>query len=164
MNLDNLISSQFELDKFNTDKERIKELQDKINDMQYVVNSMQALKERLCQSIYKDWQKKTKELFPELHPCERGEFTDVSLTLEGKKVDIFISENKEGLYCQVEFSPSLQEEERDINGTCIEKLKGLLPSFDNKHVWKYISHLEFDEVFQLFVDVVNRCKQLENNG
>lgn len=85
MNLDNLISSQFELDKFNTDKERIKVLQEKIDDMQEVVNSMQALQGRLRQSIYEDWQKATKELFPELHPCERGALTDVSLTLEGKR-------------------------------------------------------------------------------
>lgn len=163
MNLDNLISSQFELDKFNTDKERIKVLQEKIDDMQEVVNSMQALQGRLCQSIYEDWQKATKELFPELHPCERGALTDVSLTLEGKKVDIFISSNSK-MYCQVEFSPSLPQEERDINGTCIEKLKDLLPSCNTNCVWKYIPPLEFDEVYQLFVDVVNRCKQLANNG
>lgn len=163
MNLDNLISSQFELDKFNTDKERIKVLQEKIDDMQEVVNSMQALQGRLCQSIYEDWQKATKELFPELHPCERGALTDVSLTLEGKKVDIFISSDSK-MYCQVEFSPSLPQEERDINGTCIEKLKDLLPSCNTNCVWKYIPPLEFDEVYQLFVDVVNRCKQLANNG
>lgn len=163
MNLDNLISSQFELDKFNTDKERIKVLQEKIDDMQEVVNSMQALQGRLCQSIYEDWQKATKELFPELHPCERGALTDVSLTLEGKKVNIFISSDSK-MYCQVEFSPSLPQEERDINGTCIEKLKDLLPSCNTNCVWKYIPPLEFDEVYQLFVDVVNRCKQLANNG
>ena len=163
MNLDNLISSQFELDKFNTDKERIKVLQEKIDDMQEVVNSMQALQGRLCQSIYEDWQKATKELFPELHPCERGALTDVSLTLEGKKVDIFISSDSK-MYCQVEFSPSLPQEERDINGICIEKLKDLLPSCNTNCVWKYIPPLEFDEVYQLFVDVVNRCKQLANNG
>ncbi len=163
MNLDNLISSQFELDKFNTDKERIKVLQEKIDDMQEVVNSMQALQGRLCQSIYEDWQKATKELFPELHPCERGALTDVSLTLEGKKVDIFISSDSK-MYCQVEFSPSLPQEERDINGTCIEKLKDLLPSCNTNCVWKYIPPLEFDEVYKLFVDVVNRCKQLANNG
>ena len=163
MNLDNLISSQFELDKFNTDKERIKVLQEKIDDMQEVVNSMQALQGRLRQSIYEDWQKATKELFPELHPCERGALTDVSLTLEGKKVDIFISSDSK-MYCQVEFSPSLPQEERDINGTCIEKLKDLLPSCNTNCVWKYIPPLEFDEVYQLFVDVVNRCKQLANNG
>ena len=163
MNLDNLISSQFELDKFSTDKERIKVLQEKIDDMQEVVNSMQTLQGRLCQSIFEDWQKKTKELFPELHPCERGALTDVSLILEGKKVDIFISSNSK-MYCQVEFSPSLPQEERDINGTCIEKLKDLLPSCNTNCVWKYISPLEFDEVFQLFIEVVNRCKQMANNG
>ena len=162
MNLDNLISAQFELDKFGTDKERIKALQEKIDDMQEVINSMQSLQGRLFQSIYEDWQKETKELFPELYPCERGALTDVSLNLEGKKVDIFISSNSK-MYCQVEFSPSLPQEERDINGTCIEKLKDLLPSCDANCVWKYISPLEFDEVFQLFVDVVNRCKQLANN-
>lgn len=163
MNLDNLISSQFELDKFSTDKERIKVLQEKIDDMQEVVNSMQTLQGRLCQSIFEDWQKKTKELFPELHPCERGALTDVSLILEGKKVDIFINSNPK-MYCQVEFSPSLPQEERDINGTFIEKLKDLLPSCNTNCVWKYISPFEFDEVFQLFIEVVNRCKQMANNG
>ena len=95
------------------------------------------------------------------HAC--GFDTNIAESRTEEKVDIFISRDSR-LYCQVEFSLSLQEEERDINGTCVEKLKDLLPSCNNICVWKYISPLEFDEVFQLFVDVVNRCKQLVNNG
>lgn len=163
MNLDNLISSQFELDKFSTDKERIKALQEKIDDMQEVVNSMYSLQGKFRQSILDCWKKTTKEFFPDLHPCERGDLTDVSLTLEGKKVDIFISSNSK-LYCQVEFSPSLPQDERNISGTCIEKLKDILPSSNDNCVWKYISPHEYDEVFHLFVDVVKRCKQMTKNG
>lgn len=158
MNLDNLISSQFELDKFSNDKERIKALQEKINDMQEVINSMYSLQEKFRQFIFEDWRRKTKELFPDLHPCERGSFTDVSLTLGGKKVDVYISANSK-LYCQVEFNPS-----SPIDGTCIEKLIDILPSRGDNCVWKYIAPHDYDEVFQLFIKVVNRCKQLANNG
>lgn len=163
MNLDNLIIKQFELGKFSTDKERIKVLQDNINDMNEVIKSMESLQERYRQSIFEEWKKKTKELFPELQPCERGEFADVSLTLDGKKADIFINSNSR-LYCQLEFSPSLPQEDRNILGTCIENLKDILPDRDNLHVWKYFSPHEYDEVFQLFIEVVDRCKQIASNG
>ena len=163
MNLDNLIIKQFELGKFSTDKERIKVLQDNINDMNEVIKSMESLQERYRQSIFEEWKKKTKELFPELQPCERGEFTDVSLTLDGKKADIFINSNPR-LYCQLEFSPSLPQEDRNILGTCIENLKDILPDRNNLCVWKYFSPHEYDEVFQLFIKVVDRCKQIASNG
>lgn len=166
MNLDNLISSQFELDKFSTDKERIKALQEKINDMQEVINSMYSLQERFRQSIFEDWKRKTKEMFPDLHPCERGALTDVSVILDGKKTDIFIQEENNGkLYCQIEFSTELDDEERYIEGTKIQTLSDILPKPQNGTcLFKYIEPHEYDEVFQLFVDVVNRCKQLANNG
>lgn len=161
MNLDNLITAQFELDKLNNQQDRIKVLQSKIDDMQDVINSMNALKDRLRKSIIEDWKQRTREMFPDLNPCKRGELTDVSITTgDGKEICVFISnERDQKLYCQVEFSRELPQEERIITGSEIESLKDLLPDCSNDCVWKYITRHEYEDVFTLFVTVVKRCKQ-----
>lgn len=159
MNLDNLIKTQFELDKFDNPQDRIKSLQEKIDDMQDLINSMNALRDRLRQPVIEDWRDKTRNLFPNLNPCKRGELTDVTLTTtDGKDICVFISnERDQKLYCQVEYSRDIPQEERVIAGSDIVSLKDILPDSNNHCVWKYITRHEYDEVFNLFVKVVNRC-------
>ena len=159
MNLDNLIKTQFELDKFDNPQDRIKSLQEKIDDMQDLINSMNALRDRLRQPVIEDWRDKTRYLFPNLNPCKRGELTDVTLTTtDGKDICVFISnERDQKLYCQVEYSRDIPQEERVIAGSDIVSLKDILPDSNNHCVWKYITRHEYDEVFNLFVKVVNRC-------
>lgn len=163
MNLDNLISSQFELEKFNTQHEKLKVLQEKIDNMNEVVKSMEELRGRLRQPIFDQWKQKTIERYKECHPCERNEYTSVSIMINGKQVDVIISEDKNGLYCLIEYSPD-KESERNREGSPIdEPFKALLPLVTPVARYKYIPQHEYDQAFQLFVDVVNRCKQLAKN-
>lgn len=157
MNLDNLITTQFELDKFDNPQDRIKALQEKIDDMQDVVNSMNTLKHRLRQPIFEDWKERTKKLFPDFHPCERNAFTSVSIIMEAKQVDIVINEDGGGLYILAEFSPNLNEEQRYREGSVIDLcFEQILPKSNKYARWKYVQQHGYDEAFELFVKAVSR--------
>ena len=73
MNLDQLIGNYLKLDKCKNDKERACLLQEKINELQDLVQKMQSLKDKTRQNIFEEWKQITKEKFPELHPLEKGE-------------------------------------------------------------------------------------------
>lgn len=163
MNLDKLISDHFELDKCKNDKERACLLQEKMNELQDLIYKMQSLKDRTRQNIIEEWKQITKERFPDLHPLEKGEYTDVSFnSINGKKVNVIINDNGQ-LYCQVQFDTNLPQEERKVENTKIMALKDILPEpkkNPNDCVWKYFSKDDYDGVFNLFLEVVERCKKL----
>lgn len=163
MNLDKLISDHFELDKCKNDKEKACLLQEKMNELQDLIQKMQSLKDRTRQNIIEEWKQITKERFPELHPLEKGEYTDVSFnSINGKKVNVIINDNGQ-LYCQVQFDTNLPQEERKVENTKIMALKDVLPEpkkNPNDCIWKYFSKDDYDGVFNLFLEVVERCKNL----
>ena len=163
MNLDKLISDHFELDKCKNDKERACLLQEKMNELQDLIYKMQSLKDRTRQNIIEEWKQITQERFPDLHPLEKGEYTDVSFnSINGKKVNVIINDNGQ-LYCQVQFDTNLPQEERKVENTKIMTLKDILPEpkkNPNDCIWKYFSTDDYDGVFDLFIEVVERCKKL----
>ena len=163
MNLDKLISDHFELDKCKNDKERACLLQEKMNELQDLIQKMQSLKDKTRHNIIEEWKQITKERFPELHPLEKGEYTDVSFNnIDGKKVNVIINDNGQ-LYCQVQFDTNLPQEERKVENTKIMTLKDILPEpkkNPNDCIWKYFSTDDYDGVFDLFIEVVERCKKL----
>jgi hypothetical protein len=163
MNLDKLISDHFELDKCKNDKERACLLQEKMNELQDLIQKMQSLKNRTRQIIFEEWKRITKDRYPDLHPLEKGYFTDVSFNnISGKKVNVFIHEDAQ-LYCQVQFDTDLPQEERKVENSKIMTLKDILPEpkkNPNDCVWKYFSKDDYDGVFNLFIEVVERCKKL----
>ena len=162
MNLDKLISDHFELGKCKNDKEKACLLQEKMNELRDLIQKMQSLKDRTRQNIIEEWKQITKERFPDLHPLEKGEYSDVSFnSINGKKVNVIINENNQ-LYCQVQFDTDLPQEERKVENTKIMKLTDVLPQQNNNHdcVWKYFSKDDYDGVFNLFLEVVERCKKL----
>ncbi len=156
MNLDKIITSHFELNKFEDTTDKIKALREQIGNMQEVIDSMEAFKERLRQEIFSKWRKETESLFSELHPNEQKQFTDVSFMVDGKKVVVLINEDRSGLYCQVQYD--INEAIRAIAGTWIEELKDILPEYSNDCVWKYIPCDNYDEVYNLFLKVINHIK------
>ena len=161
MNLENFITSHFELDKYDDTTDKIKALREQISNMQEVIYSMDAFKERLRQEIFSKWRKDTESLFPELHPNEQKQFTDVSLMVSNKKVVVLINENRSGLYCQVQYD--IKEANRAIAGTWIENLKDILPEYSNDCVWKYIPCDNYDEVYNLFLNVISRIRNYQKN-
>lgn len=161
MNLDNLISEHLGLDKCNDYRQKACLLQEKMDELQKLIAAMQSLKERTREKIFEEWKQATKERFPELHPLEQGCYTDVTLdNIHGKKVIVFITDDEKQLYCQVQFDDSLSEEEKIIEDTEIMKLRDILPSNNKNCIWKYFLLDDYDGVFNLFLEAVERCKKL----
>lgn len=169
MNLDNFIVSQLEL-KGKTEKECISILHEKISDFEEITSKMQSLVETYIQNIIKKWKERTKNSFPNLNPnSSEDAYTDVTFNLsDGKDVFIYIGEENNRLYCQVEFCQNVPDEEATITGTPIMELLDLLPERDEKNdfcIYKYENSWDgnFDAVYKLFVDVVEKAKVIFQN-
>lgn len=161
MNLDQLITDHLKLDKCKNDKERACLLQEKINELQDLVQKMQSLKDKTRQNIFEEWKQITKEKFPELHPSEKGYYTDVTIDLiNGKRVIALISQERTQLYCQVQFDYDLPQKERNIENSKLMTLKDILPDYNWWCIYKYFQQADYDGVFNLFIEVVERCKKL----
>lgn len=56
-------------------------------------------------TIVDSWKEDVKNQFPQLKPCEIGEYVGVDIALKGKVYSIFISEDKQKLYCMFSLNP-----------------------------------------------------------
>ena len=66
-------------------KKELKQLKKRYNDVFY--------------AIIESWKEDVKNQFPQLEPCDIGEYVGVNVTLKGIVYNIFISEDKQKLYC-----------------------------------------------------------------
>lgn len=159
MNLDKIIINYMKLEDCQSDKERANMLQERINDMQEVIGQMESLKSKYWKSyqenIFASWKKQTKEMFPNMHPNEAGYYTDVSFHIDGEKVLAYITEDKDGIYCQINF-----DSQKNISDTKIMKLKDILPEEHATARWKYFSSTDFDGVYNLFKEVAMKCREM----
>ena len=161
MELDKFLTSQLKL-QGKDEKECINTIQEKLNDFYRLTSMLEKRKGEYRQIIIDNWKKKTESSFPDFNPNEKGDYTDISITIDKKKVNVLINEDSNGLYCQVQFD--YKEDKRTIAGTWIESLKDILPRTGSDCVWKYLPCNNYDEVYNLFVDVINRCKQYIDKG
>ena len=166
MNLDKFISDHLKLEECKDDKERACLIQEKMNDLQNLIQKMQSLKDKTRQNIIEEWRKTTRERFPELHPLEKGALTDVTFdSINYKKTNVVIGVDNNGLYCQVQIDNEIPQENRQID---VEKFRSLRKSLTeparkvNNCIWKYFPQDDYDNVFNLFLEIVERCKKLRD--
>ena len=79
-----------------------------------------------------------------------------------KKVVIRLSEDNNGLYCQVEYDYSLPERQRNLNNSPLIDLRDVLsqPRKISDSIWKYFGFNDYDEVYSCFLDVVEKCLKM----
>lgn len=154
MSLEKIIIDYLELGNCKNDRERMKVLQEKINDMQETMNQMTKLKNSYREKEFELWKSQTRDLFPDMHPNEANYLTDISFFLNGEKVLLYIAENNQ-LYCQINF-----DSRKNIYDTKIMNLKDILPEEHATARWKYFPSTDFDGVYDLFIEVVNRCRDI----
>ena len=161
MSLDAFISDHLKLEECKDDKERACLLQEKMNELQGLFQKMQSLKDKARQNVFNEWKQITKEKFPQFCTSEKGYYTDVTIEMiKGKRVIALISKEKTQLYCQVQFDDSLPQKERNIENTKLMTLKDILPINNWWCIYKYFQQDDYDGVFNLFIEVVERCKKL----
>ncbi len=165
MNLSDFFYKNFNLDRYQGSYQaQVQTIQEQIDDMQSVLNKISEYQDSVREQIFEQWRAKTKELFPELKPCEMAAvgkaYCDVTIEFDSKPINIFIFEDSK-LYCQIQFDESLKNEQRLIKGTILEKFSDMLPDSNNHCVWKYFQRHNYADVFTLFQQIVERFVKIK---
>ena len=162
MNLEKIISSHFELDKCKDDKERVRLLSEKIDDIKELEQQMDNVWNAFRQRIFDGWKQDVKMKYPDLEPGYPEDYMGVSMMIGKKKVVIRLSEDNNGLYCQVEYDYSLPERQRNLNNSPLIDLRDVLsqPRKISDSIWKYFGFNDYDEVYSCFLDVVEKCLKM----
>ena len=119
--------------------------------------------------IPKNWKEESAMLFPQLKPCDIGEYVGVDVNIKGKVYNIFISEDRQKLCCMFSldrknkeyYSLSIKDAMDQVD---FEKLKITVNEYLHQHNKKVCStdvgyYVEFkkgqyDDAFQFYLEIV----------
>lgn len=158
MNLESLITSHLELDKFGDTIAQIEALNEKRSNFMELTNAIDSLKNNLRHRVFDEWKQKVQILYPEfVYETSRNDKVSVRFYLKEKPFIVRINEDSR-LYCQVEF-----EDGSEVKNTPLMNLYDMLPEPRNEEkinncIWKYFGSDDYNQVFDLFCKVVERCK------
>ena len=165
MNLREILMKHYKLDECKTDKERIEVIDEKLEEINEIWTQLDSLKnqlrDKITQSYIAKWEKivhkKYAEYFEAFKKLEYDGYIGVVFKISNKKVLVHINKEKNQLFCQAEYL----NENVCIANTSLEKLvKELLPSANQSCRWKYFQVDDYDEVFDCFQKVVDKCLDL----
>ena len=158
MNLESLITSHLELDKFGDTIAQIEALNEKRSNFMELINAIDSLKNNLRHRVFDEWKQKVQILYPEfVYETSRNDKVSVRFYLKEKPFIVRINEDSR-LYCQVEF-----EDGSEVKNTPLINLYDMLPEPRNEEkinngIWKYFGSDDYNQVYDLFCKVVERCK------
>lgn len=153
-------------------KENKKTLIDLINQIDQKKQELKQLKKdynAAFNEVTNSWIKEIKSLYPQLNSCNIGEYVGVDVTLNGKVYNIFISENRQKLYCMFSLdrkdkNTALLKLQNEMNKKDLEKLKLIFcnPSLrkgtsysSHNSMFVYFKKEEYDKAYQFFLKVLS---------
>lgn len=80
-------------------KEKVVNLIEKIDKKKKELMQMKKDLQKAFNDISNVWKEESSRQFPQLSPCNIGEYVGVDITIKGKVYNIFISEYNQKLYC-----------------------------------------------------------------
>lgn len=80
-------------------KENVVNLIEKIDKKKKELKQLKRDLQKEFNDISNMWKEETAAQFPQLPSCNVGEYVGVDITIKGKVYNIFISEDKQKLYC-----------------------------------------------------------------
>ena len=80
-------------------KEKVVNLIEKIDKKKKELKQLKKDLQKAFNVISSNWKEKSAIQFPQLSPCNIGEYVGVDITINGKVYNIFISENRQKLNC-----------------------------------------------------------------
>lgn len=154
MNLNHFIEEKLALQNATDNMARINQLDEKISEVEELANQMRNLKESYLQVMFSG---RIKEKYPD-HYEEKDGYGGVYVEIqdEEKKAKIFISEEKNQLYCQAEY---VDDHEKPIENTRLGELlykNNLLNEKNDRCVWKYFGLNDYNGVYDCFKETVNK--------
>lgn len=169
MEIRKVIEERLKLDKCLDNREKVRILQSKIDDMDEILQQMETMQNEYRNKIFASWREEVANRYPQYRHTTPEDDTHVGVIMEigGIEVWAYIFENSQ-LYCQVEMSRDLPNKKRNIKKSWVYLgLKDLLPQEQADAIWKYFDYNDFEGVFNYFLQVVEKCKQeieLENQA
>ena len=151
-------------------KDKVANLIEKIDNKKKELRQLKKELQNAFDNISNVWKKESMDLFPQLKPCNIGEYVGVDITLNERVYNIFISEYKQKLYCMF----CLDRKDKDKSGlpvkramdqTDFDKVSGVVNDYLSQNVKKVCSTSEgyfiefkkeqYDDVFQFYLKIVN---------
>ena len=162
MNLESIVTSHLKLDELDDTTAKIMKLQEKLEDIKTIETTIESLKQKLRPLVFKEWKQRVPKLFPSLDYGDYGDYVNIRFYLEGKPFFVLINEdpaNQSQLYCEVRF-----EDRSKVMNTALMTLHDLLPEPKkevdiNVCIYKYCGYEGYNQVFDLFCQVVERCRK-----
>ena len=85
------------------EKQKVVDLLGKINQKKKELKQLKKNLQNAFNDIADMWKKESMIRFPQLPPCNIGEYVGVDLILKDKVYNVFISESGQKLYCMFGF-------------------------------------------------------------
>lgn len=161
MEIRKVIEERLKLDKCLDNREKVRILQSKIDDMDEILQQMETMQNEYRNKIFASWREEVANRYPQYRHTTPEDDTHVGVIMEigGIEVWAYIFENSQ-LYCQVEMSRDLPNKKRNIKKSWVYLgLEDLLPQEQTDAIWKYFDYNDFEGVFNYFLQVVEKCKQ-----
>ena len=80
-------------------REKVVNLIEKIDKKKRELKQLKKDLQKAFNDISNVWKEESSRQFPQLSPCNIGEYVGVDITIKGKVYNIFISEYNQKLYC-----------------------------------------------------------------
>ena len=161
MEIRKVIEERLKLDKCLDNREKVRILQSKIDDMDEILQQMETMQNEYRNKIFASWREEVANRYPQYRHTTPEDDTHVGVIMEigGIEVWAYIFENSQ-LYCQVEMSRDLPNKKRNIKKSWVYLgLEDLLPQEQTDAICKYFDYNDFEGVFNCFLQVVEKCKQ-----
>lgn len=159
MELEKILIEHLKIDEKSSEIEKEKVLDENIKNFEDILTQMKSLKEKIRDNFFEKYRNQVKSNYPLLSPCKHPEYwLDVTINIDGEGIVVGIGDDGR-FYCQAEY-----ESHKNIGNTLLMHLMDvdILPQNNNNQIWKYYSNNkldEFDEVYKLYEDVVNKINK-----
>lgn len=150
----------------NKEKQHLVELQSKIDQKSKELQQLRKEYETYFSAICKSWQEQTNSMFPNLQPCNIGEYVGVDVIYEGKTYNLYITKERQKLSCV--FSHNRKDRStydltlKDAGKELVDKLNALFCEYPAYHsscvyvghgFYKNFKKEDFEDAFNFFVEV-----------
>ena len=150
-------------------REKVVNLIEKIDKKKKELKQLKKDLQKAFNDISNVWKEESSRQFPQLSPCNIGEYVGVDITIKGKVYNIFISEYNQKLYCMFcldrnDKNYSNLPLKKAMDQPDFDKLSAVVNDYLNQYDEKvcstgdgYLVRFEkgqYDDAFLFYLDVV----------
>jgi len=151
----------------NKEKQNLVNLLSKIDQKQKELKQLKKEYKAAFSAISKSWKEQVSSTYPNLQPCDIGEYVGVNIVFDGKTYSVFISDSGQKLYCMFSYDHknrkaypnTLEKAGKEV----VDKLNELFfynqeektSVYTGDNVYKNFKKEDYEKAFDFFMKVVN---------